>query len=683
MFLSAPSSAPSSAPHSLAVAATVTIGLATFSQTSLAAGIEEILVSSQRLEETIPQDLSRYGNRVEIVTAAEIAEHGFVDITQTLQMLVPGLHIAPKNGPFDYFDASLQGSRNQEILWLIDGVRITNRLYNGTSPLDTVPAHMVERIEVLKGGQGIFYGTQSVGGVINIVTRSPQNDSDGAVGTGINSNDGYNLNGYYRSSIGDHQFVLFGSKDESDGYTPWASADIQPSATDRDRGYDVSTVGIKYAWNINADQRLSLQYLYTDNEVDFARPFLNNSTINDREEDILTLKYDWRMNENVELFIKAYRHIWDTEYTRIYNTLDTNGNLDGGTYFVNNRDYWGYEDYGFNAISKFNFGGGFEYVLGIDRQSFSGEDDVYRIGSTKEHVTAPFVQIRSTGQLLDNTTFALGVRNNQASNMESSTVWNLTGKHFFTENLYFQGNVGTSFRLPDAEALFVNEYYDEDSDGVPDGGFFTIGNPNLEPERSESYNLALGGNFHNINYEVTLFSRDITNYIDSYVPLVIGGVEGESFINSNDEVNMDGYELVASILLGTAWSANISHTRTRARFNDSGPQLTSIPEQESKLRLNYRSAQMPLGLSITSNLVGDIMGRRGVARGDYVVTDLSAFFNAGGDEQHQFVLRLENITDEEYATRIDRGTVDSTGLGYDFANLGMERTLHLAYTYRF
>ena len=673
-----------SPPGKLALAVSLaSLSQLTLVQSTLAAEIEEILVSSQRLEESIPQDLSRYGNRVEIVTAAEIAEHGFVDITQTLQMLVPGLHISPKNGPFDYFDAALQGSRNQEILWLIDGVRITNRLYNGTSPLDTVPAHMVERIEVLKGGQGIFYGTQSVGGVINIVTKSLQNESDGAVGAGANSNDGYNVNGYYRSSIGAHQFVLFASKDESDGYTPWASADIQPSVTDRERGYDVSTVGLKYAWNISANQRLSLQYIYTDNEVDFAVPFLNNSTVNARDEDILTLKYDWRVNDNIELFIKAYEHNWDTEYTRIYNTLDASGKLNGGTRFLNNGDFWGYDDYGFNAMSKLNFGGNFEYVLGVDRQSFSGEDEVYRIGNKKEHVTAPFVQIRSTDELLENTTFALGVRNNQASNMDDSTVWNLTGKHNFTENFYLQGNVGTSFRLPDAEALFVNEYYDDNNDGVPDGGTFTIGNPNLEPEQSENYNLALGGNLHSINYEFTVFSRDITNYIDSYVPLVIGGVEGESFINTNDEVNMDGYELVASMPLTDTLSANFSHTRTQAQFNGSGPQLTSIPKRESKLRLSYRSAQLPLGLSITSNFVGDINGRRGVATGDYVVTDLSAFYHLGNDVQHQLVLRLENITDEEYATRIDRGTVDTTGAGYNYANLGMERTLHLAYSYRF
>lgn len=659
-----------------------TLALLCASQIALTADVEEILVSSPRLEETIPQDLSRYGNRVEIITAQEIAELGFVDITQTLQMLVPGLHISPKNGPFDYFDASLQGSRNFEILWLIDGVRITNRLYNGTSPLDTVPAHMVERIEVLKGGQGIFYGTQSVGGVINIVTKAFTDDADGAVSTGANTNDGFNVNGYFRTSLNNHQFVVFGSRDESDGYTPWRSADIQPSATDRQRGYDVVTAGIKYAWHINEDSRLSLQYLTTDNEVDFARPFLNKSTINARDEDILTLKYDWRVNDNVELFIKAYRHTWDTVYTRIYNTLDSSGNLDGGQRIVNNGDYWGYEDYGFNAMSKINPGGNFEYVLGIDHQNFSGEDDVYRIGNQKEYVTAPFLQIRSTPELFENTSFAVGLRNNQASNMDDSTVWNITGKHYLNESLYIQGNIGTSFRLPDAEALFVNEYYDDNNDGIPDD-YFTIGNPELEPEKSENINLAIGGQFSNIDYELTYFSRDITNYIDSYVPLTIAGIEGESFVNSSDEVNMDGMEFSALIPLSPVWSTQVSHTRIKARFNDQGPQLTGIPDRESKLALNYRSQSRPFGFSITNNLVGDINGRRNVERGDYLVTDLSAFYALGDNEQHQFVVRLENAMDEEYVTRIDRGTEDATGLGYNYGNLGMARTWHIAYTYKF
>jgi vitamin B12 transporter len=137
---------------------------------ALAQEVEDEVIVIGQLEETTPLKLARYGNRVEIITGEDLRLGGFNDLTQALQMRLPGLHLAPKNGAFDYVGCSLQGSRCQDILWLIDGVRINNPLYNSTTPLDTVPSHMVERIEVLYGGQGIFYGTQSVAGVVNVVS---------------------------------------------------------------------------------------------------------------------------------------------------------------------------------------------------------------------------------------------------------------------------------------------------------------------------------------------------------------------------------------------------------------------------------------------------------------------------------------------------------------------------------
>jgi len=56
-----------------------------------------------------------------------------IDVGQSLQTLVPGLYIAQKNGPFDYVDVSLQGSRTDDVLWDRGGVRINNRLYSGTT----------------------------------------------------------------------------------------------------------------------------------------------------------------------------------------------------------------------------------------------------------------------------------------------------------------------------------------------------------------------------------------------------------------------------------------------------------------------------------------------------------------------------------------------------------------------
>ena len=665
------------------LALSTTALLAQFTLPATAQDVEEIVVFGTGIEETIPLDLSRYGNRVEVISAEEIKQRGFIDVTQTLQMLVPGLHIRPKNGQFDYFDASLQGSRNSEILWTIDGVRITNRLYNGTSPLDTVPVHMVERIEVLKGGQGIFYGTQSVGGVVNIVTKSFQDEPDGAVGAGLNSNDGYGVNAYYRAGSGSHQFVGYVSKDEADGYQPYRDQDFQPSATDRDRSYDVAMIGLKYAFDASENSRLSLQYQHTDNELDFARPYLNYNTVNERDEDIWTLKYDWQASENVGLFIKAYQHNWDTEYTRIYNTLDANGAVTGALQTIDNRAYWGYEDHGLNAMAKLNFGGGLEYVLGLDHQNFSGADDVWRIGNLEEEVNAVFAQVRTTPSLLENSSFAFGIRQNDPSNADTATVWNVSGRHDFTEDFYVRGNVGTSFRLPDAEALFLNEYYDDDNDGVPDGGWFAIGNPNLKPEESRNVNLAVGGKAGNFGYEVIGFKRKITDYIDSYVPLTIAGVVGESFINSNDQVEVDGFELIATATFSASWHGQFSYNNTSSELNGDGIQLTGIPESEVKLRADYNSQAAPFGLSVAVNLVGDINARRGEIRGDYTVVDLSAHYNLGAEQEHQLVLRIENLTDEVYASRVDRGTLDLTGTSYLYDNLGMSRTLHASYTRRF
>ena len=585
----------------LAVAAVPALSTLTISEgyAQTQAVDEEIVVYGTQIEESIPQDLSRYGNRVEIITADDIAERGFDGVTESLQMLVPGLHIRPKNGPFDYFDASLQGSRNSEILWLIDGVRITNRLYNGTSPLDTVPAHMIERIEVLKGGQGIFYGTQAVGGVVNIVTKEFRDEPDGDLRLGVNTNEGYGVSAFYRAGFGDHQFVGYASRDEAEGYQPYRDEDFQPSATDRKRGYDVNMIGLKYAFNATENARLSLQYQHTDNELDFMRAYLNYHTANERDEDIWTLKYDWQVTNEVGLFVKAYQHYWDTDYTRIYNVLDVNGDVTGELDVRNDRSYWGYEDYGLNAMAKFEPGGNFDYVLGFDHQNFSGWDDVWRIAELEEEVNAVFGQVRTTAAFMENTTLAFGVRRNEPSNTESSTVWNLSGQHNINDNLYVRATLGTSFRLPDAEALFLNELYDADNDGVPDDGYFAIGNPNLKAEESENINVAIGGSYERLTYELIYYTRDITNYIDSYVPIVIGGVEGETFVNSDDEVNVDGFELISSFSINPSLQATVSYNQSNSELNSDGIQLTGIPDNELKLRADYTSQRLPATLRPT------------------------------------------------------------------------------------
>jgi vitamin B12 transporter len=93
----------------------------------------DILVLAQKLEESTPEELEKYGSRLEVIEGEDVDRAGFDDTSQALQMLVPGLYIAPKSGAFDYVNVSLLGSRTSEVLFTVDGVRMGNRLYTNTT----------------------------------------------------------------------------------------------------------------------------------------------------------------------------------------------------------------------------------------------------------------------------------------------------------------------------------------------------------------------------------------------------------------------------------------------------------------------------------------------------------------------------------------------------------------------
>ena len=632
------------------------------------ADLQEIIVQGERLEETIPLDLQEFGNRVEIITADELQVGGFNDLAQSLQMVVPGLFLAPKNGAFDYVGCSLQGSRCQDILWLIDGVRINNRLYNSTSPLDTVPAHMVERIEVLYGGQGIFYGTQAVAGVVNVVTKSFSDSPQGQVEVAADSNDGIHANVHHRASSGGHQFVVYASNDEADGFQPYRDEDIQPSATDRNRGYDVAMVGLKYAYNFSERSRITLHYQHTDADLDFARPFLNHNTVNARDEDIVTLKYDLQATDNVGLFVKAYSHTWDTKYTRIYNVLDDSGVVTGDLTAVNDRDYWGYDDYGLTAMTRIETGTGFDFVAGYDHQRFSGSDDVLLIADQTETVNAYFGQIRTNDSLLENTRLALGLRYNSPSGEGEVTVGNFSLRHEFGDLLYVRGSIGTSFRLPDAWQLYGND------------PCCTLGNPDLEGEKSQNINVGIGGHGgSNLAWEVVAFQREVDD--------LIGVVDGMR-VNTDNTVDFDGWEVSLAYAFHPDWSASINYVNTSAQEAGSSEQIVDVPESMLKANLAFRSASSPIEFTASVLNVGDLYDSVGggigrVEHGGYTVVDLGGAYRFGDEGRHRIGIRLENALDEDYASSLGAGTADVDGSSYPYANLGTPRTLHVSYGYRF
>jgi vitamin B12 transporter len=624
----------------------------------------EIVVDGKSLEDALPQTLARFGSDIEVVTDTQVRDRGAVDVAQALAN-VPGLYIKPGSGPFSYVDVSLQGSRTQDVLWTVDGIRINNRLYGSTSPNDTLPASMIERVEVLKGGESLFYGTQAAAGVINVVTRGFTDDFNGQINGNVDSRAGTNLDGYARGSIGDQKFVVYASRNYAEGYRPYSVE--QPSATDRKRGYRLWSIGGKYQYDLSPDLRFNLQYQHTQAKLDNLSPSRVLKSRNDRNEEIASARLDYTGNDTVQFYLKGCFHDWKTAYVQILNPVPAGPPIvvyQPGT-------FWGYKDYGGSAVIKLHPHRGLEYLFGYDFQNFNGRDDVLLIGKTSEQVHAGIFQVRTTDELSRHGRIAAGLRYNKTGGSKK-TIWNVSGRYELGDALYVEAIGGTSFVLPDASSLYGIDPCCE------------VGNPKLKPEQSLNANATVGGALAGgkLSWKATYFARRITDLIDADYdnPAFPNGI----YVNVDNKVNVRGAELSLEATPAEAWHIAASYTYTRARTEGTHTQLDRTPEQFAKGSIAYAPPERSFGANATINWLGDAYSSpSGFARqnyGNYVLVDLGGYLYVdGAARRNRLGITIENVTNRDYATRGFGSGAADTGGRFLYFNRGVPRTLRVSY----
>ncbi len=632
--------------------------------------LEEILVTARSIEDTLPVELARYGHDVEYVTADRVSAAGYVDVSTALQFEIPGLYVSPGSGPFDYVDVSLQGSRPGDVLWLVDGVRINNRIFNDTSP-DTLPANMIERIEVLKGGESLFYGTQGVAGAINVVTRRFSDEPGGNLAVNYDSNDGYQVSGFGRGAAGKHKFVVYSSRNEGDGYRQYDR--YEPSATDRDRSYEVTNVGVKYGFDFTDELRFDVLYHHTDATLDNNSAARTRRSYNDRDEDIVSTKLAYDASEAVQLVVKAYLHDWDTTYANIQNHPVTGEEV----VLYSPGTYWGFHDYGASALVKIAPGGLLDYHLGYDYQNYKARDDVFPIAGDTETVHALYGQVRTAENAFEKVALAAGARYNRGSGGKDATVWNVSGRYTISNALYVEGVVATAFLLPSAEQL----YYIAPDDYA--------GNPDLQPEDSRNLNVSVGGNIAlasgSLAWQLTGFARDIDNLID-----ISDGSEEfplGRYENVPGEVQVRGAELSLIAPLGSAFSASVSYTFNESRPGGSDLQIARIPESYAKAALQFTPPRWPFEASATASWVGSVYQSVGAFGrtdfGNYVTFNVAGRYFVDQARRHRIGVSVQNLFDEEYATRLNQVQRDDGSGAVLVQRLGVPQTYGVTYTYEF
>jgi len=496
----------------------------------------EIVVTASRRAETVDQTLAT----VSVISRADIEQSQAPDLLELLRLQV-GIDIARTGGSGQSTSLFLRGTNSNHTLVLIDGVRVSSTL-SGAFDFAHLPVAEIERIEIVRGPRAAFWGSEAIGGVIQIFTRRPQPWS-ARVGAG--SHDTYradssaawqNAAGMIGFSVGRSQSHGI-SAQNTDGFS------FDP---DRD-GYRNNHLGLQAETTLGT-QALTLNLLRTSARVDFDQ---GQSSVNDTTVG-LALSGDLGRHWSHRLAIGSARDELETAvfFSRFKSRRET----------VDWQQQWTID-----AQSALDFGLNYVSEHGRDIDTFSARDNV----AATRHNTGIYGGYRHA---LGSHDLQLALRQDHnsefggASSLQAAWGWQLA------DPLRLTASYGEGFRAPN-----LNEQF---SPGF--GGLF-IGNPALDPERSHSAELGLRWQFRaQQSLEAHAYRTRIHDLIS------FSG--GQNFQAENiARARIDGYELEHSWRSG-ALATRTSLSLTHAENAQSGNDLLRRPRRKLTQTLDYAGA---------------------------------------------------------------------------------------------
>ena len=251
--------------------------------------LEEVVVEGRKVNEgmsTVAFDAAKFGSQVQLISADEIDTGGFTNFGELASGLIRGANIgySPDEGEFTI---RIDGGSDRDTLLLLDGVPTFDR---GT-PLEdlwgatALDPRMIESIEILRGGQSLYYGGNGGLGVISVRYKEPDGEEKGEFGVyygSFKTREVYGNIAYPIDDAGVHSVMFYGRSYESDAheiFSEEAYNDVVLELGGRhDFPYTYNLVGGKYRWQID-----EVTYLKAGVElatVDFRDSFPNDHIFN-------------------------------------------------------------------------------------------------------------------------------------------------------------------------------------------------------------------------------------------------------------------------------------------------------------------------------------------------------------------------------------------------------------------
>lgn len=593
---------------------------------------EEIVVTANRTARAVTQ----VGQSVTVIAEEEIVTRQASDIIDLLRT-VPGVTFNRNGGIGGTAGVFIRGAQSDQTLVLIDGVKVNDPASPGGG-FDFGPLLVgnIARVEVVRGSQSVLYGSQAIGGVVNLITREPSEElaafaraEYGERGTG-------ELVGNISGRAGPVAASFGATYLTTDGISAFSGG------SERD-GFESLGLNAKIDLAITENVSLDLRGFYADSELDidgFAPPsfaFGDTAELSERED---LVGY---AGLNAAFLDGRFRNRLGFAYTNIDRAnLDLSGSAPFETFAAEG------ENRRFEYQGVFDTGDIAEFVFGAEREESEFTSVSFGFPSPPADVWINSVYAQVNATPLTGLSITAGLRHDDHETFGSETTFAASGA--FSPNggdTVIRASYGEGFKAPSLFQLLSD-----------------FGNPALAPEESQSWDAGVTQSFFDGRIEVgaTYFERDGTNEI------VFVGCFDNPLAACNDPGNprpfgtfdnvarvaADGWEFGLALRPVDGFDVALNYTILDAEDEVSGNRLPRRADETFSVVADYRVAG-GFGVGATLLVVGDSFDNAAntVPLESYVLADIRASYALS--ENLELFGRIENVTDEDYETAFQFG----------------------------
>ena len=555
-----------------------------------------------------------------VVTRAEIDRWQAKSLTDVMRRL-PGVDVAQNGGLGQSSSLFIRGTNSSHVLILIDGIRLNQAGISGSSDLSQIPLSLVQRIEYVRGARSAVYGSDAIGGVVNIITGRAQPGTTLTAGVGSKGYQSYD--GATQQWLGDAtRLTLAGNYTYTRGFDVGAGYpnDYGPAQGDRDGFMSKTLYG-------------NLEHQFSDALSGFVRGYgFDNRTAYDGS-------YSYDSSPNIVGLAdtrQLYSQTWDTglRFNRdSYSTqlIASYGRTKDINYDPRNGRYGAAST--FDDVTQYNLQWG--NTVRVGQGAISGGVDWQK--ETTEPGTnylAEGYEQRNTGlyltgqQQFGSVTLEGAVRGDDNNQFGWHNTWQTAASWEFISGYRAFASYGTAFKAPNLSQVYSTGY----------------GNPDLDPEKSKQWEGGVEGLTGPVNWRVSGYRNDIDNLIDSD-PVTY------RYYNIS-KARIKGVEATASFDTGPL-RHQIAYDYVDARDGETDEQLVRRAKQQVKYQLDWTIYN--LDWSVTYHYLGDRFDNdynsypaRRVKLGGVSLWDLAVSYPV--TSQLTVRGRIANLFDKDYET---------------------------------